>query len=829
MLTLALLPALTGAIVSPLQANAPYDRAIPTPTQLLGYEAGSRFTSLMDQERALQAMVAKSASRATIEPYGKSTEGRPLRVVVITSPEHRKRLEAVQKDIQTLADGTVSADVIRRAPAVVWINQAIHGDEAASFESAMWLVYNLCASRSPEITRMLENTVVIVNPCYNPDGRERFATWANSVVRGDADPASFEQREPRFVDGRTNHYRFDLNRDRVSMSQVETQQEITAFLQWNPQAYVDQHGEVETYHFPPAALSIHARVDRARYHRWAEVFGRETARAFDAQGYPYYVKDIFDLYYPGYLDSWATLSGSIGMTHETNAQMVARRDADGVVRTLLGGMERHLVAALGVIRAAANQREELLRSFAEFKRKSASGDMAGNRRTFIAASEDPKPLDRMSKILGVSGVRTERGYGTMSGEGTSLWSGQKGALPASDMHLLIVPMAQPQAALAMAMLEADSDFEKEFTAEQLRRRGTQGSAYEEGSEFYDLTGWSLPLIHGVSAWWLDRVPAIPDAAPGVKPGSLESTIGWAIKPGLSETAIVARLLSEGIRVQQNPTEMTVGGQAFPAGTYIVPTSRNDAGVGDRMRGLLKEDVVYLEPLRSAYPESGRSNPGGEAVSSLRALKLGVLFGESDSPTDFGGVWYVLERELKLPFTAMSGAALRGSLDAYSAIIAPEGADVSSAKLKEWVQAGGCLILLGGDPNRGAFLKLEPQRAVENPGFIPGSLFRTQIDRRHFLAYGLVDQPVAAMLGGGRYFQATEGGSAVKVADDDKTLLSGWAWPDKTEKAVRNAAIVHADDIGRGRVVWFATDPTDRALLSGQWGYLMNAIVSGPRL
>lgn len=812
-----------------MEAFPPYDAAVPNPQKLLGYGPGEQFTLLADQGMVLQAITGRSAGRSLIEAYGASTEGRPLRLVVVTSPENRRRLEAIRRDVQAMADGSVDEAVLRRTPAIVWINQSIHGDEAASFESAMWLVYNLCASRHPEIERLLKDTVVIVNPCYNPDGRERFATWARSVARGDADPASFEQREPRFVDGRTNHYRFDLNRDRVSMSQAETRQEIAAFRRWNPQVYVDQHGEVDTYHFPPAALSIHARVDRARYHRWSEVFGRETARAFDAQGYPYYVKDIFDLYYPGYLDSWTTLSGAIGMTHETNAQMIARRDPDGAVRTLRGGMERHFVAALGVIRAAAEHREALIRSFAEFKRKAASGELAGNRRAFLAASLDAGPLDRMAEILRVSGIKVERMYGTLDAEGTSLWSGSSERLPTTDRHLLVVPMAQPQAALAMALLETDSDFEKAFADEQIRRRASQATAYAEGNEFYDLTGWSLPLVHGVSAWWLDRVPTLPDGAAGFKSVDRDSTIGWAIHPGLAGTALAARLLASGIRVQQTPAEMTVGGQTHPAGTFLVPLIRNDEGLTDRLRKLGTSDARLLIPLRSAYPEQGRMNPGSEAVSSLRPLKLGVLFGDSDNPSDFGGVWYVLERELKLPFTAMSGAALRGSLDAYSAILAPDGADLSAAKLREWVQGGGCLILLGGDPNRGGFLKLEAQRALENPGSIPGSLFRASLDSRHFLGYGLTDRPVAALIGGSRYFAAVDGTTAVRVADEDRVLLSGWAWPEKTERAVRNTAIIHAESVGRGRVVWFAADPTDRALLAGHWGFLLNALVSGPRL
>lgn len=813
---------------TPLQSFGPYERNVPTPSMLLGYSAGERFTSLLDQERVIEAIVGRSGGRASIDYFGKSTEGRPLRIVVITSPENQKRIGAIQQDLKSLADGTLDDKVIERSPTVVWVNQAIHGDEAASFESAMWLIYNLCASRGAEVTKFLQETVVIVNPCYNPDGRERFATWAKSVARGDEDPGSFEQSEPRFVDGRTNHYRFDLNRDRISMSQVETRQEIAAFLKWHPQTYIDQHGEVETYHFAPAALSINARVDRARYHRFSEIFGRETAKAFDALGYPYYVKDIFDLYYPGYLDSWTTLSGAIGMTHETDAQMIARRDPDGHVRTLRGGMERHFTAAMGIIRAAAANRKALVRSFAEYKQKNASGAFAGNRKAFVASSPDLEPLARMQRILSTSGIRADLGFGTLNGKGTSIWSSQAEDLPSSAGYTLVVPMAQPQASLAMTLLEADSDFEKEFVDEQIRRRKSQSTAYAEGNEFYDLTGWSLPLIHGVKAWWLDRVPNVPALPSRNGMPNLATTIGWAISPDPAGTALAAKLLQAGVRVQQSPDAMKVGGKSIPAGAFLVPLVRNEAGLEKRVRDLLGADAAKLIPIDSAYPESGRMNPGSEAVSSLRAMKIGVLFGDSTSPTDFGGIWNALDNELKLPFTALSNNGLRRGIGAYSTIIAPEGADVSAASLREWVQGGGCLILLGGDPNRGGFLKLEPLNQVDDAGDLPGTLFLATMDERHFLNTGLQGRPTAALLFGDRFYKATDGGTAVRVASADRVLLSGWAWPDKSEAAVKGAAVIHGESVGRGRVVWFAVDPTDRALLAGHWGQLMNAIISGPR-
>ena len=148
-------------------------------------------------------------------------------------------------------------------------------------------------------------------------------------------------------------------------------------------------------------------------------------------------------------------------------------------------------------------------------------------------------------------------------------------------------------------------------------------------------------------------------------------------------------------------------------------------------------------------------------------------------------------------------------------------------------AAACLAV-GGDPNRGGFLKLERQNSVSDPGDLAGSLFRADLDPRSFLSYGYeADKdgriPVAFLVSGSSYYRAPESGAAAKFADSDEPkLLSGWTWPDETERALRNVVAAQVDAEGSGRVVWFASDPTERCMYPGQWQMLLNAMVSGPR-
>src|SRR5207247_6218067 len=154
-----------------------------------------------------------------------------------------------------------------------------------------------------------------------------------------------------------------------AMSQVESRQMARIILSWHPQVFVDHHGQTASYFFPPTAPPLHHVFPERDLVRWTERFGRENARAFDRYGWNYFVRDVFDFFYPGYWDSSPTLHGAIGMTYETDGggNLELRRDDEPVV-TLLDGIERHFVASLATCATAAATRAERLRDFYLFAR-----------------------------------------------------------------------------------------------------------------------------------------------------------------------------------------------------------------------------------------------------------------------------------------------------------------------------------------------------------------------------------------------------------------------------------------------------------------------------
>jgi hypothetical protein len=353
--------------------HGPYRDDIPRPSQVFGYEPGPFHTTYAQYESLLRQYQDHS-DRLRVFQTGKTAEHRSLYLLAISSPKNIGRLDAIKDALANISDprkhGPEIDDLLRKTPVVVWLSYSIHGSESAAFEASIQVLYQLLASEDPALLSALDNVVVLINPCQNPDGHERFATWYNAHGFGRPEHYAFEHQEPWSIAGRLNHNFFDLNRDLVSLSQPESKASTAAFLQWHPQVLADHHGQTKEYFFPPPALPINPNLP-ATTAKWTNIFGKSNAQAFDQYGWQYFVRDIFDLFYPGYWDSWASLHGAIGMTYETDGGGARGyrwfRDDETVV-TLRDGISKHFVASLNTVMTAAANREARLRDYRSFFR-----------------------------------------------------------------------------------------------------------------------------------------------------------------------------------------------------------------------------------------------------------------------------------------------------------------------------------------------------------------------------------------------------------------------------------------------------------------------------
>ncbi len=822
--------------------HGPYESGVPRPDALLGYELGSKHTVFRDQENVVLSIAKAANAKVRSMEYGKSTEGRALRVFAISSADNIKRLEQIRIDNLKLANQTSGVDlaeISRKTPAIVWINQCIHGDETASFESAMALLYNLASSRHKRIGDMLANTVVLLNPVYNPDGHERYVVAYNSIPNGSPEQGSYDTAIPSAFFGRSNHYRFDMNRDRISLSQAETRQEVAMFRKWMPQVYVDQHGQTESYFFPPVQQSLNVNVDRDRYNKWTEIFGRATANSFDQFGWSYYVKDQFDFYNPCYLDTHSTLMGAIGMTHETDGgRVLARRRSDETVLTMRQGAEKHFTSALAVIESASKNRQALIDSFMAYKRKAVTGEHAGKFRRVVVESDDHRELKRFSEHLDRAGIRWQIAKTEWSqNDAHDYWSDSVGAKK-FKAGSLVVDMAQPMGQLAKAWLEPGSDFEPEFVARQKQlakvEKDGKGESEIDSYEFYDGTAWCQIYAYNLKAWWCESAPEVVNHYQNVtRDNYKESSVGYFLRyTDQQDILFIAKALTAGLKVSINRREMKLGGVSIPRGTFLFLASRNEEDFEKKLREFSSAFDVRLEPLATSYPDEGRVGPGTEGTIQLRKPNIGIVMGSAGNLSG-GPIWYLMEKQFKLPFTALSTGALVGNLDKYTAIIITGPGASTSGKLGEWIRAGGCAISIsnpGWAIGSSGLASLDSTSVDPN---LPGSLFRAELDPKSFLSYGYPAPKtgpiqIAVPVSGGNFYKAPKEGSVVMLSEDDKVkkLLSGWAW-DTTEKDLAGITWLHDAPAGGGRAVLFTEDPTERAQWQGLYKILLNAMIIGP--
>ncbi|HEY0777819.1 MAG TPA: M14 family zinc carboxypeptidase, partial [Gemmatirosa sp.] len=526
-------------------ARGPYRPDVPRPEALLGYPLGARNTQYGEQERVLLAIAGAARDRVRVEELGASHEGRRMRLFVVSAPENVARLDAIRADLGRLADprtlatgtaGTGEAEAIaRRTPAVVWISESVHGNESPGFESGMQLLYQLAASTEPATLAALRNTVVVINPSSNPDGHERFAVWYNSVGRSDPANDAYEHREPWSIQGRFNHYRFDMNRDVIASTQPEVQAIMAGMLRWHPQVTVDQHGQVPTYFFPPAARPVNANIG-PESDKWLAAIGRANAAAFDAQGWQYFVRNEFDLYYPGYWDTWPSLNGATGMTYETDGGgwkgTLWRRD-DGSLLSFRDGIAKHWTTAMATIEATAARAAERLVDYGTFRRRAVELGRSGRmREVVLVPGADPQRAAELAAALVRAGIEVRQTNVAVSsarahayGAGSAVESpNAAGTTRHFEPGAYVVDLAQPQGRLARAVLEPAPALDSTFARRQVERfqrnlrRGANAGGEE--AEFYDITAWSLPVAFGVEAYWTEdassggggRLLALPNGA-----------------------------------------------------------------------------------------------------------------------------------------------------------------------------------------------------------------------------------------------------------------------------------------------------------------------------
>lgn len=823
-------------------ARGPYRPQVPRPDSLLGYALGTAHTQFHQQERTLLAIAGSARDRVAVELLGQTPERRTMRLYVVSAPENIAKLDAIRADLDRLADprGVPAPEreaLAARVPAVVWFSGSVHGDEVPGFEASMALLYHFAASDDPETVRLLKDAVVVINPSSNPDGHERFAVWSNAIAVGSPERQAMEQQraQPWSIAGRYNHYRFDMNRDVFAQTQREVRHLVRGMLRWHPMVTADLHGFTSTYFMAPASRPVNANISGWPV-KWGEIIGAANAAAFDAFGWMYFVRDNYDLYYPGYWDSWPSLTGALGATYETDGgPALLKRRADGTLLSLRDGIAKHYVAAVTTFETTARRARERVRDYAAFRLQAIdAGRTQPMKRVVFAPGNDPARAAELATTLLRNGIEVQRLTAPLASTRARAYADDAVAARTFAAGHYVVDLAQPQGRLARALLEAEPQLDAVFAkrmADAFRRNRERASAADlDGYEFYDITAWALPVAYGVEAWSLEdaapmqgeplRLPA--DDAPRVNDETLPVAVAGGVVGGARARSaylfrndrngaarLAGHLMGEGFRVAIATEPVQVAATTWPRGTWVVRVSRNDSTLHGRIDALARAAGVEVTAAGTAFPESAQYGTGSAVVRDLPAAKVALVGGDGIFQGGYGAIWWTLETRYALPFTPITTDALNGDLSPFTAIIVPTGSLSrlgKAAGLRTWIERGGTLITMGDatawaaredvnltsaravegdkkDPKSGDAPKPATDTAmiVQSPGAganadtpapVPGSHFDVVFDRTHWLTLGIEQPRMTVLLESDTFLRLSKDGTNVGVFAPTGPLLRG---------------------------------------------------------
>lgn len=792
-----------------LSVQASFAEKVKSPEEYLGYELGTQFTYHHDVV-AYFRYVASVSDNVQLQQYGKTYEGRPLIAAFISSTENLNKLEQLRTD-NLKKIGLIDGEATDSKVPFIWLNYNIHGNEACGTEASMKTLYTLITDGYEGSDSWLDQSVIIVDPCANPDGK---ALYTNRYRRAQSSPQNVDPNAIEHYQGwpsaRANHYMFDLNRDWLWQIQIENESRLALYNQYMPQIHGDFHemGTSSTYFFAPGATPWHDAITpwQRKFHT---LTGDEASKTFNKKNKLYFTKESFDLLSPYYGDTWPLYNGSIGFTFEQGGSGYAGLgiDRDQIdTLTLAERIDGHFLATMALINVSCNNREELLSQYYSYFKSENSTPTY--RSYLIKDSEDKASIKDMLALLDKNQIKYSYSEGGKY-QGYNYSTGKVESFSANDKDI-VIDTDQPQHNLIRVIFEPKTALEDSMT--------------------YDLTAWAVPYVYNLNAFAVKTKVAKTDYKKEDKEAISLSSDSYAYISdwkSFDNARYIAELYKKGVNIRYSSRPFTIEGDKFGRGAVIV-TKYDNQKIAD-LEAIVSSAAnccsVKITETSTGLVSSGR-DLGSNSSILQKKVKIAMVGGSSVSSAISGQMQFLFEQELKYPLTIIDSKNLAyADLSKYDIIIAPAGGATTDAVIK-YAKEGGKVIAFtsairafakdgstklsksikpataetkSSDP----LLSYEAKQRASLSRRSAGGIYKVTLDTTHPYAYGM---PTSWFIPKREYTQypfIKDGGYNIGYIKDEQPL-SGFVGADYLKKAP-NTLVIGAERVGQGEVIYITED------------------------
>lgn len=811
------------------------NKSIPAPWDVLGYQLGEWHVS-HDLLVSYFKVLSQTSPRVRYEVYGKTHEGRPLTLAIISSEENIKNIDEIKKKHLQISDPASSSSVdLAGQPVVVWLSHSIHGNEASGANSSMLTAYYYAAGTGKEIDEILKSTIILIDPATNPDGLQRFSTWVNShkSYQVNTDPLSREHLEV-WPGGRSNHYWFDLNRDWLPVEQPESENRVKKLMEWKPNVMVDEHemGSNSTFHFSPGEPKRVNPLIQPENQDLTKKLAADYAKAYDAIGSFYFSAEQYDDYYIGRGPTFMDMNGGVSLLFEQASSRGFAQTTENGLLTFPFAIKNQFTGSLSTINTAYRLRNEFLTYQKNYYLSAINDAKKSIKKAYVFGSEsDQNTTFKMAQFLNVHGINSFVLKKDIS-------TGKKN-FKASKAY--VVPLGQPQYRMIESIFETRTTF--------------------ADSIFYDVSAWNMALAYNLPYETLNAIQFTADLAGDLysvsqKPSGKISGDGTAYAYVVSwddylAPAALYKLLDNEliVKVATAPLE-SLDGKIFGRGSLIIPAgtvNKDAAKIEKCLNFITSEYGINVTKLNTG--DNKKIDLGSPTLINVVKPRIVILTEEGVNGFSAGQLWHLFDTKYKIPVTLLPQRMLQSvNLNDYNILIIPDG-NYSSInertveKIQNWLSGGNTVIGLERATtwlNKSKFMNIEfglQQARPKNLSYestllsaasreIPGTIYQVLLDLTHPMNYGYTNDKLAIYKDNEIIQSAPEANPMNFPAQFiSNSLLSGYS-PRGFEKSLSGTAAYSVFPYSQGKVFAFYNNPVFRAYFTGTNKLLANSIFFG---